>query len=156
MVDGIRKLDCFFFHLQRKDCMEMCICICEYSSTVNCACVFVNIRYTPRWITNMIRYVYLTTFPNIWIYRGTPSFFTLVKQFYFIPLLKTSLPWQPFWFLTRSDSDGYQSRISQFGFFQIQIIYCLNKNPMGSWKRGKPSVTVSWSYIRNPTSDRGW
>ena len=74
MVDGIRKLDCFFFHLQRKDCMEMCICICEYSSTVNCASVFVNIRYTPRRITNTIRYVYLTTSPNIRIYRGTPSF----------------------------------------------------------------------------------
>ena len=72
MVDGIRKLD-FFFHLQLKDCMEMCICICEYSSTVNCASVFVNIRYTPRRITNTIRYVYLTTSPNSRIYRGTPT-----------------------------------------------------------------------------------
>ena len=64
MVDGIWKLDCFF-HLQRKNCMEMCICICEYSSTVNGASVFVNIRYTPRRITNTIRYIYLTTSPNI-------------------------------------------------------------------------------------------
>ena len=80
MVDGIRKLDFFFFfHLQRKDCMEMCICICEYSSTVNCASVFVNIRYTPRQITNTIRYVYLTTSPNIRIYRGTP-----MQNIYFI------------------------------------------------------------------------
>ena len=69
----------FFHHLQRKDCMEMCICICEYSSTVYCASVFVNIRFTPRRITNTIPYVYLTTSPNIRIYRGIE--FTLTVFF---------------------------------------------------------------------------
>ena len=34
-----------------------------------------------------------------------------------------------FLFLTGPDSDGYQSRISQSGFFQIQIIYLF---PMGT------------------------
>ena len=45
----------------------------------------------------------------------------LIKQLHLIPLLKTSLRWQPFWFLTRPDSDGYQSSQVNSAFFKFEI-----------------------------------
>ena len=84
----------------------------------------VSLPCTVKWSRHSrAKFILVQSLP--WFCSSCP--FMLIKELRFIPLLKTSLPWRPFWFLIRPDSNEYQSRISQFGFFQIRIIYCLNK-----------------------------
>ena len=83
-------------------------------------------------VTSFKGQIYFGSIPTLILFLMLPYLksscsFMLIKQLHFIPLLKTYLQWRPFWFLIRLDSNGCQSRISQFDFFQIRIIYCLSK-----------------------------